>query len=433
MTKVPQATIIFCGRNDNHNGDFDSRALKAQKYNYDLLLTNEIDFEQIYIEWNPLSHKEFFAEKLKKINPNIRSYIVSQKIHNHFCDNPNLNVLQFFAKNIGAIKAKAKTLLITNADTYLSRDVIQRIKLSVPDNKLYLYNRLDLNQNLLKKEIIREEDLIDPKNIVTNHPIEPPFYYGAAGDLMLIQKDCFRRVTGFNEDIRFSSIHIDTLFCKNLEYHNVEIIHDGTIYHIDHQDSFVNSKDDNQNHNGSNFEWSRIQLPYHNDTWGLADAHEESDNLNNIHLTLPEKKLRKSSIKNVYSPACCISANDFAKRFLESLELLIHTNARVMLYGFGNELRNAREAGHLKNLNIVGCIDDNTEKIPDMDISVFKFHEAKLIDFDAVLIGTAWWSNKLIIKAVEEWGTGKVFPMNQGSFVINYILNKNLTPVSQET
>ena len=426
MSKV-QVSIIFCGRNDNINGNFTKRALWAQSHNITLLTEHDISFEQIYIEWNPIPKIPYFAEELKTVNPNLNVLVVPPEIHRHYCDNKNINVMQFFAKNVGALRANGSLLIITNSDTYLSLDVIKRLQ-NVEQKSLYLYNRLDLNSNLLNNDSISPQELIDPQNIVSEHPITPPENFGAAGDLMLLERSFFHELSGYTEKIRFSSVHVDTLFCRNVQLSGGKIVDDGVIYHMDHADSFINSNNDmSKNHNGFLYEWSRMKLPYNNSTWGIEEATDVTDYKDNNILSVATEELRQEQPDPPHIPAVFCSNKIFSHHFLEALILLVESQLPVMLYGFGTEMRSAYNKGWLEKIKLVGVIDDQLKALSAIEeIPVYTFDQAKLQKFDVVLIGSAWWAHKLIPKAVEEWGTGRVLPMQKGSTLCNYYTGKEM-------
>ena len=64
----------------------------------------------------------------------------------------------------------------------------------------------------------------------------------AAGDFLLLDRESYHRVGGFNERIRFSKIHKDGQFCVQAHHHGLAIEWLGPVYHIDHDGSFINTK-----------------------------------------------------------------------------------------------------------------------------------------------------------------------------------------------
>ena len=424
---MPEITIIFCGRNDNINGDFSRRAILAQAHNVTLLTKAQVSFEHIYVEWNPIPSNPYFSEQLLQINPALKTFIVPPELHRHYCDNMHVNVLQFFAKNVGARRASSENILITNGDTYLSSHVIKRLKSGVKNNTLYLYERHDINPELLNEDNVSTQQLCDPNNLVAINKINPPLDFGAAGDLMLLKKEFFKKIGGYNETIRFSSIHVDTLFCRNAELLGGKIINDGVIYHLDHTDSFRNTNAMERNHNGILYEWARTPLPYTNlSTWGLKGVKGIDKHNGHTILKMPLGILRAEQPEKPIIPALYQADREFISVFNNALSFLAESQVPVMLYGFGAELRAAYNTGSLKKLNIIGCIDDNCKEITGVNFPIYSFLDASLVKFETVLIGSAYWSQQLTSKAIKEWGTGRVLPMQKGSSIQNYFREKEI-------
>lgn len=414
-------SIIYCGRNDNHNGDFDERALRAQKWNYELLRKSGIIFEFIYIEWNPLHGKTLFAEHLRKIIPDLNVYVVSKEIHTHLCDNPKIGLMQFLAKNTGVRRASYDHLIITNADTYFTDDIISRLKeKKVNEQTLYIYERLNVNNKVLNEEF-SIESIYDPENIVFKSTPDIPYYFGAAGDLMLLKKSFFIEMEGFIENIRFSNVHIDTLFCTQILTKGGEIRVDGSVYHVDHQDSWSNDKD---GHSGKDYDYRSLSLPYKNNiNWGLKNA-SESIVGDNVFLKLNED-LRETVPETPIIPDNFTSRNLFQEHFDQALDFIKKFKLKTIIYGYGSEAKLANESGKLEKINLVGILSDDS-KNPLDHIKLYNWDSLSDVNFDAILIGSKWWSCQLYEKTLEKLQIKNSCLSGSQCLIINQNVNKNI-------
>ena len=414
-------SIVFCGRNDNHNGDFDKRAIWAQSYNAKKCQDWNIEVEFIYVEWNPLPGKPYFSETLKEILPNLRTYVVPEEIHNDMCDNPKMGMLQFFAKNVGARRAKYENLIITNADTYLTDDVFARVRDKVVNDKtLYLYERVNVSSEILNKEFT-EELLTDPENIVFVSTPDIPKYFGAAGDLMLMKTKYFDELEGYSEHIRFSTPHIDTIFCKQVLDLKGNIEVDGKVYHIDHEDSWANKKD---NHSGGNYSYQRHPVPYANkENWGLLNAQEKKVE-QAIILTL-EGPLRQTLPLERLVPDQFKIDEDFQKTLIQTLHFMRSFESKILIYGFGADMWSSHYTGQLQKMNIIGIVEESCRHIAyfgekQFPYPLLKIKDIKNEDFDGIVVGSSNNLDLLTTKAIKIWGDGKVFPQLKNSLLNQY-------------
>jgi len=143
---TPFLSIVVTGRNDNHNGDFDLRAEYAIRHNAALLTEAGIDYEYVWVEWNPLPHRPLFGDTVRCWVKRFRGYVVPPAIHNHWCDNPSIGVMQFLAKNVGIRRAQGTWILATNADTYLTPDLVTSVRsLQARDDVMFLAERIDFD------------------------------------------------------------------------------------------------------------------------------------------------------------------------------------------------------------------------------------------------------------------------------------------------
>src|SRR5262245_31003927 len=100
VDRAPTIALVVIGRNDNYGGDVRGRL--------DATLTWNLQYpfhEAIYVEWNPLPERPSDADWLVKKFPNLRVYRVSAERHQRYCTNPKMQMLEYFAKNVGMRRA----------------------------------------------------------------------------------------------------------------------------------------------------------------------------------------------------------------------------------------------------------------------------------------------------------------------------------------
>jgi hypothetical protein len=96
----PEITIVLIGRSDYYHGENRSRIEATLSWNL-----RYIDGEVIYVEWNRLPKQRSDAGWLVERFPNLRVYVVPPEIHDSLSTNPDIPVMEYFAKNVGIRRA----------------------------------------------------------------------------------------------------------------------------------------------------------------------------------------------------------------------------------------------------------------------------------------------------------------------------------------
>ncbi len=229
-------SIILVGRNDNYGGNFEKRLFQTLSYNVDKLEKAKIDYEIIFVEWNPVSTRELLSQKIAGRFEKASCYVVDNGIHRYICTNPYINVYEYHAKNVGARHAKGEHLLITNPNDYFGSDIIGFLSQGRFDNKtLYRTGWIE----------IEKEGDINNTALKDRWGNDPSPFYCASGDFIFCAKELFDSIGGFREDLTFTRTHKDSVFCLaafNLTKRAVKI---GNVYHIAHGgESYNNSRID---------------------------------------------------------------------------------------------------------------------------------------------------------------------------------------------
>jgi hypothetical protein len=215
---TPYLSIILTGRNDNFGGDFDVRLRRALEFNHAHLSARGIPHEFVLVEWRPVRGKPWLGEVLADQYPELVphtlvSYVADLAYHDAFSLNPRLQFQEFIAKNIGIRRCRGEFVLTTNTDIYLSRGVLDALeRRALEPRVLYRAIRVDLKDNI-DCERMEWSVLEDERNYDTVNKIRPPLYTNASGDFLLLDRESYCRLRGFNEVYRRAKVHLDSNFC----------------------------------------------------------------------------------------------------------------------------------------------------------------------------------------------------------------------------
>jgi hypothetical protein len=235
----PFLSIVLTGRNDNFGGDFNQRFLRALLFNHANLLAAGVPHEFVLVEWAPIPGKPFLATVVEDAchgllaDGQLVSYVVDERYHDAFSMNPRLKFQEFIAKNVGVRRASGEFVLTTNTDIYLGRDVIARLgRRDLRPNTLYRTARVDLHDALVSGPIDWSV-LEHPDNVEIVNTIQPPCYTNGSGDFILLDRDSYLRLRGFNEVYRVAKIHLDSNFCVKAHESGMTLLDiESPVYHL---------------------------------------------------------------------------------------------------------------------------------------------------------------------------------------------------------
>lgn len=234
---TPYLSIVVTGRNDDFGGDFNGRFFRALRFNHAELTRAGIPYELVFVEWRPIAGNPYLALLLEEAFPDlgscVRSYVVDPTYHEALSLNPRLAFQEFIAKNVGIRRATAPFILTTNTDIYLSRGVIECLAAtSLERGILYRAARYDLKSY---SDVTRVDwdQLEDERNYDMMNAIRPPLFTNASGDFLLLDRDSYFALRGFNEVYRVAKIHIDGNFCLKAHASGVPPVDIGwPVYHV---------------------------------------------------------------------------------------------------------------------------------------------------------------------------------------------------------
>lgn len=259
-------SIITTGRDDDYGYGFLDRLHKSIEHNCKLFKENNLDFEYIICEWNPL--KKYLSEndKFKDLfsSYNLKNIIIDKSVV--VKERLGINTFyEYFAKNCGARNSKHDNLLFLNSDILLKEDSCNKICNLIKENNIdsRKFYRLKFRSEVNLNNIMQEFNLLNLHIPANSDSIICGSY---SGDFLLINRKTFFEVgTGYDETNIFhrsnnSQCGMDGEILWNLHNRGVtiELIPLGYV-HINHGRS--NPYDGHYNMNGY----------INKENWGFVD------------------------------------------------------------------------------------------------------------------------------------------------------------------
>jgi hypothetical protein len=282
--------IIITGRNDDFGGqDFNDRWCAAAEHNHRLLTAFGVDHRFTMVEWNPIEGRPLLAEIIKGRLPWFhRAIVVDREWHHALSTNPRLQFMEFFGKNAAIRRSDADLILTTNSDVFLSTDVARALAGGLSDDRaVYRAVRYDIDRNVDWRRC-GEEIFADAQHHVRVNDLQPPDYGNSSGDFLLLTRNAWMALGGFNERVRFAKIHKDGQFCVNarLEGYRFEVL--GPIWHIDHDGSYANAGEKRHAPDQPYGPQWNYNTRYRNAaSWGLSTGIDETPGNGIIHVHHP--------------------------------------------------------------------------------------------------------------------------------------------------
>ena len=281
MADEPYLTIIFTGRNDDFGGNFNRRFFNAVEFDHAHLRAAGVPHDFILVEWRPIAGKPYLATVLAdhfrgRLDGLLTSYVVDTRYHDAFSLNPRLQFQEFIAKNVGIRRARGQYLLTTNTDIYLGRGVIDVLgRRALEPGVLYRAERIDLKA-ACENEDMDWDVLEDERNYEAINTMTPPWYTNASGDFLLLDRNGYHQLRGFNEVYRVAKVHMDSNFCVKAYSAGLPIVDLGVpVYHVGL--GTLNSqrgayRERPQDAPWGDTRWNRDVIYDNGESWGLADA-----------------------------------------------------------------------------------------------------------------------------------------------------------------
>jgi hypothetical protein len=282
VVSTPYLTIVVTGRNDDFGGDFNARFFGALRFNHDCLRAAGIPHEFVFVEWRPIAGKPYLATLTAQAFPELasalRSYVVDAAYHDALSLNPRIQFQEFIAKNVGIRRARGAFVLTTNTDIYLGRGVRDFLAgQSLSPRVLYRAPRHDLtwagDASSLDWDVLHDE-----RNWEEVNDIKPPWFTNASGDFLLLDREGYHELRGFNEVFRNAKIHMDGNFCVKAHASGMSLVNIGTpVFHVGRgtlhaqRDAYRDRPADAP---WGDIRWNSTVLYENGPEWGLGDAPE---------------------------------------------------------------------------------------------------------------------------------------------------------------
>jgi hypothetical protein len=281
----PYVSIVLTGRNDEHGSDFRGRFLRALAFNARELSARGIAAEVVLVEWAPIAGREYLIDIARREISDavsLRGYIVDSRYQAALTQNPNVVFLEFVAKNVGIRRARGRFVLSTNCDVLFGRHVLEVFhREALRPRSVHRALRHDLTTESVQNRELTWDVLEDPRNLEEPpRPLQPPYLAGGTGDFVLLDRETFDELRGFNQVYRVARIGVDTNFLIQAASKGIPIVDiGGPIYHVNHEGSYRLNRNEYQGREADapwgDVRWHSRRIVYANpDNWGLGNAPE---------------------------------------------------------------------------------------------------------------------------------------------------------------
>ena len=285
MSTQPALSIVLTGRNDDYGGDFISRFTATIGFNLGALADRGVPAEMVLVEWKPAPGRPLLLDIAQDALPSalrthIRSCIVDPQYHDACTLNPQLAYLEYVAKNVGVRRARGRMVLATNTDIFLGRGIVDAIATSrLEEGVVYRAARIDL---ALGSDLTTQSwDTLEKEAAhARRRRLRPPLFAGGTGDFILLDRDSWHALRGFNEVYRAARVGVDRNFLTKAYGCGHRIADIGApVYHVEHRGSYRSSRAKTDREDAERA-WGKREWPYRSvayenaDNWGLRDAPE---------------------------------------------------------------------------------------------------------------------------------------------------------------
>ena len=255
----PRLAAVTVGRNDDYMADFRERLLATVAWNVKYLVS-----EFIFVEWNPPADRELLSLELTKKFDCLRAYVVPAEVHQRVCQNRNINLLEYHAKNVGIRRAQSPWILSTNADAAVGLDSINTLLNSELDkNVLWTAERWDIPWRENSQTDIGLLGSLRFRRV-------NPYVKLGTGEFCLASRELWHRARGFDEQMVKHRFGCDIRGTAQMVALGGSIRRVGSVLHLTHPSSCTEGV---QAHHGETA--TPEGVPYHNpDDWGLGNCKE---------------------------------------------------------------------------------------------------------------------------------------------------------------
>lgn len=255
----PQIAAVLVGRNDDYMSDFRERLYATIEWNIRYLVS-----EVVFVEWNPPADRELLADALTRRFSCLRAYVVSRETHQSVCENQNVKLLEYHAKNVGIRRARSPWIMTTNADAAVGLDTVNTLMTSTLDPRVaWTAERVDIPWREDQQDEIGLLGSLRYRRVI-------PYQSLGTGEFCLASKELWHHIRGYDELMVKHRFGCDIRGTAQMLAHGATIRKTGSVLHLSHPTSCTESI---QPHHG---EAATLDgLPYQNgDDWGLGNYKE---------------------------------------------------------------------------------------------------------------------------------------------------------------
>ncbi len=255
----PVAGAVLVGRNDDYMSDFVHRLHATIAWNAKYLVD-----EVVFVEWNPPPDRELLSLELTKRFSFLRAYVVPPEVHLAVCENKNIPLLEYHAKNVGIRRAQSPWIISTNADAAFGLDSVNTILHSnLPETTVWTTQRADIPWREGREEGMGLRDSLHYRRL---SPYDP----NGTGEFCFASRQLWHKVRGFDEAMVRHRFGCDVRGTAQMVAHGADLKRLGTVLHLAHPTS---CSEKIQPHHGE--QATTEGVPYHNDeNWGLGNYRE---------------------------------------------------------------------------------------------------------------------------------------------------------------
>ena len=257
--KPREAAARFIARRAEGLTPYERRLLATVAWNVKYLVS-----EFIFIEWNPPSDRELLSRELTEKFERVRAYVVPAEIHQQVCKNPNVNLLEYHAKNVGIRRAKSPWIMSTNADAAVGLDSVNMLLNSkLESDVLWTAERWDIPWRENQQREIGLWGSLRYRRLI-------PYTRLGTGEFCLASRELWHRARGFDEQMVRHRYGCDVRGTAQMVALGGSIRRVGSVLHLAHPTSCTENL---QPHHGETA--TPEGVPYHNsDDWGLGNLTE---------------------------------------------------------------------------------------------------------------------------------------------------------------
>ena len=151
---TPYLSIVMCGNNARHTGDFVLRLQKCLDSIFHGAWKFQLDAELIFVEWDPPANRASLAKTIdwSRVSIPTRLITVPPSLVTTIPNPRNVRFFEPWAKNVGIRRADGQFILVINADTVYPDEIMEFLSRKELDPAcFYRINRHDVTYDHVER------------------------------------------------------------------------------------------------------------------------------------------------------------------------------------------------------------------------------------------------------------------------------------------